>query len=750
MSRKEIITCQLGPFSSYAGAHFWNTQDDARHPVSYDASGDPVYDDQQMDAMVLYRAAHKQLTPRLIVCDAADHFGNLSSAGGVAVPAAPVTAATAMDPLSWGGAVTEVVQEANAAHAFAQMMRAPVLQDPRVRNSGPFDVGDYDEDDEGEEEDDEDYDEEDDLYRGGGMRRRRSPTKSPGGGKSRSSKSDPRMPGRTLSWDAAPAAADLPMEAAPSADAPGEDEEEEVTAAQFDFERSVSYWSDYLQAHLHPRSVAPLKPHAHNYSTLARFPDGMCIVQKEEDCEGGPGLVERVRRFLEECDAVQGFHLLLDADSGFGGAAAALLTQIRDDYSRAPCLALGLGTLSRPNKAEAAGSSGGGGSSSSAPVEPVSGVATVGGDNNGLGAHSYAPALNDAMSLTAFAELNTCYVPLYGSAGLRALLNANTFAAEEEALANATSAMSVASGAPAAAPAVASTAAAVSAAAGVGRRLTPDALASLYTGSPLATAPPFIAPRTDLRYHTSAPLAAMLDAITLPYRAHSPAGSLHGLVRTLSPRGGMHLATSLLGLPMPSSTEMIQRQGWLTPLLPLQRPPAFCRAYEQHVSWLGHQGGGREIAPLIPSLLPCRGEGGTLWVRHQPFTLPLSFPQFFSRSVGIHGEIVGAPNVTVGQSLAPELPLAHHRMLRGAEAEVLDVPVAAALQCSPSLLPTVRRVAADWSAERKAAERAGQNEGWAQRDELAEMSEQLAALKEAYSEEEGIGAISSTSGWSSG
>ena len=45
---------------------------------------------------------------------------------------------------------------------------------------------------------------------------------------------------------------------------------------------------------------------------------------------------------------------MLDADSGFGGAAAALLTQIRDDYSRAPCLALGLGTLSRPNKAEAA------------------------------------------------------------------------------------------------------------------------------------------------------------------------------------------------------------------------------------------------------------------------------------------------------------------------------------------------------------------------------------------------------------
>ena len=38
---------------------------------------------------------------------------------------------------------------------------------------------------------------------------------------------------------------------------------------------------------------------------------------EKEDSVGGPELVERVRRFLEECDA-QGFHLLLDADSGFG------------------------------------------------------------------------------------------------------------------------------------------------------------------------------------------------------------------------------------------------------------------------------------------------------------------------------------------------------------------------------------------------------------------------------------------------
>ena len=54
---------------------------------------------------------------------------------------------------------------------------------------------------------------------------------------------------------------------------------------------------------------------------------------------------------------------------------------------------------------------------------------------------------------------------------------------------------------------------------------------------PMAVAPPLLAPRS-LRYHTSAPLAAMLDAVTLPYRTHGSVGSLSGLVRSLAPRSG--------------------------------------------------------------------------------------------------------------------------------------------------------------------------------------------------------------------
>ena len=75
---------------------------------------------------------------------------------------------------------------------------------------------------------------------------------------------------------------------------------------------------------------------------------------------------------------------------------------------------------------------------------------------------------------------------------------------------------------------------------------------------------------------------------------------------------------------------------------------------------------------MAASLLPCRGGytsgGGALWARPQPLLLPLSFPQFFSASLGRHGEVGGH---------------------RPAGAELLSLPAAAALQTTPALQPLV-------------------------------------------------------------
>lgn len=443
-----------------------------------------------------------------------------------------------------------------------------------------------------------------------------------------------------------------------------------------------------------------------------------------------------MRRLLEECDAAQGFHLLCDADSGFGGIASALLTQIRDDYTRAPCLAFGLGTLTRHRHRPSS-------SADERTTAVTAAVADMAVDDGGLGAHTYAPALNDALSLTAFAELNTCYVPVYGSAGLRALLDANA----------PTAAIGTSQSGPPSSPAGSGSAGVAAAAGGGahGRGCSGTAGGGMYAGCPAVTAPPLLAPRTELRYHTSAPLAALLEAATLPYRAHASAGSLNALVRALAPRGGMHLACGVLAVPMPSQPELAAcHHGWLMPMLPLQRRPAACRAFEQNVCWMGHAGGGRAVAPMLPSLLPCRSEGGSLWVRPQPFALPLSYPQFFSSAVGVHGDVHGAPNDAVSRHFLPPLPRAPRSSLRAAEDEVLRVPIAGALQCSPALMPVLRRVCSDWAAERRSAERAGVAEGWAQRDELSEVTEALASMRDAYGDDEGDMSASATSGWSSG
>ena len=118
-----------------------------------------------------------------------------------------------------------------------------------------------------------------------------------------------------------------------------------MRAADFEFDTSVTAWSDYLQARLHPRSLASLRPHEHEYTDFELWGEGVALARAEgADESRGPMLLERVRRFLEECDAPQGFVLAADVNGGFGGLARELLAQIRDDYSTAPCVALAAGT----------------------------------------------------------------------------------------------------------------------------------------------------------------------------------------------------------------------------------------------------------------------------------------------------------------------------------------------------------------------------------------------------------------------
>ena len=224
--------------------------------------------------------------------------------------------------------------------------------------------------------------------------------------------------------------------------------------------------------------------------------------------------------------AVQGFQLILDADSGFGGMGAALLTRIRDDYTRAPCLTFGLGACTRPAPPPA----------DSAPSERQTDP------------HGYAPALNDALSLTAFAELRCSYIPLYGSAAVRAASDTAAAAAEAELL---------------------------------------------------CSAPPLLELSRTLRYHTAAPLALLLHSATLPSRARAPVANLGALVMSLTSRADMYLAAASLALPLPPDARNPPppvrppdaawdgppldhfKFDWFRPMAPLQLAPRCHQAHEQ-------------------------------------------------------------------------------------------------------------------------------------------------------------------------
>jgi hypothetical protein len=52
-------------------------------------------------------------------------------------------------------------------------------------------------------------------------------------------------------------------------------------------------------------------------------------------------VLDRVRWFLEECDAPDGIHMLVEANSGWSGVGTTLLSLLRDEYEKVSALTTG-------------------------------------------------------------------------------------------------------------------------------------------------------------------------------------------------------------------------------------------------------------------------------------------------------------------------------------------------------------------------------------------------------------------------
>ncbi|XP_078697673.1 protein misato homolog 1-like [Branchiostoma floridae x Branchiostoma belcheri] len=108
----------------------------------------------------------------------------------------------------------------------------------------------------------------------------------------------------------------------------------------YNLDGSVSVWSDFLRIHLHPRTVSILSEYAHDLEQ-----DMFDVFGYGQQLLGTPrvssDLEDRLHFFVEDCDSLQGFQVLVDPYNGFGGLAAEVLEQMSEDYDNKGILTFG-------------------------------------------------------------------------------------------------------------------------------------------------------------------------------------------------------------------------------------------------------------------------------------------------------------------------------------------------------------------------------------------------------------------------
>jgi len=101
----------------------------------------------------------------------------------------------------------------------------------------------------------------------------------------------------------------------------------------YNLEDQVAFWSDYLGARFHQKSVLLCDSYQHQNST---HPFDMWGSGREAWNDGrglGDEMEDRIRFFAEECDNLGGFQIVSDFQDGFGGASSSIVNLLADEYS---------------------------------------------------------------------------------------------------------------------------------------------------------------------------------------------------------------------------------------------------------------------------------------------------------------------------------------------------------------------------------------------------------------------------------
>nr|CAG5866098.1 unnamed protein product [Menidia menidia] len=343
---REIITLQLGHYSNFVGTHWWNLQDAS---LSYDPDSPPA--EIQSDAVFREGqtpAGHVTYTPRLIAMD-------LKGSHVVRVCA-------------WIWLLSALsVQGACGRCARREVCTATAKEEPPHGEPpplGPRDLHDSrDQEDCGR------------VWRPAGLQRpaglrpgglwsgQSDPVRFRSGSLMMHQESPPEKNlfledldrldnGEILAEPALPDPARNPSPKRFCSDPLDPDLVDPVGARLarvqrgYQLESSVRVWSDFLRIHLHPRSIAVIHQYNHDGEAdrLEAFGQGEAVLQGAllEELE------DRLHFFVEECDYLQGFQVLVDLSDGFSGLGSRLTELLQDSYGGRGLLTWGLVPAGRP------------------------------------------------------------------------------------------------------------------------------------------------------------------------------------------------------------------------------------------------------------------------------------------------------------------------------------------------------------------------------------------------------------------
>ncbi|XP_041976785.1 protein misato [Aricia agestis] len=110
------------------------------------------------------------------------------------------------------------------------------------------------------------------------------------------------------------------------------DSEVNTEEKDYQLDQEVNTWTDYVYSRFHPRTINIVKEYCHGNES-GGF-DLNISGHSLWKTDYGDNFADNIRRYVEECDSMQGFHINFDCTDGFSGLALSCIEHLADEYNK--------------------------------------------------------------------------------------------------------------------------------------------------------------------------------------------------------------------------------------------------------------------------------------------------------------------------------------------------------------------------------------------------------------------------------